>query len=318
MRKKCITWTMLFTFILFFLRGIVFCQNGEIIEKEEIVFTPETYANILRLGKILPKLRKFLINTPRRAKQVKVYRITYMSEGIKVKGFLIEPRQERVYPCLIVNRGGNRDFGAWTEEEVWFLLSEIANWGYIVVASQYRGCGGGEGMDEFGGKDVNDILSLIPLLETHPKADANRIGIMGLSRGGMMTYLALSKTAHFKAAAVIGGITNLIKWEMARPDISRVFKELIGGNSKTSLEKLKKRSAVFWPNKLAKNTPILIIHGTEDEKVPPEQALEMAEALLHVSHPFRLIMLENGDHNLSTFWPEWLNIVHNWFDKYVK
>jgi len=308
----------LFFFIFILIRGAMFCQNGKIVDKKEIYFTPEAYINILHLGSMLPTLQKFLQSTPHRAKRVNLYDITYLSDGIKVKGFLIEPKQEGVFPCLIVNRGGNRDFGAWSEEEAWFLLSEIVNWGYIVVASQYRGCCGGEGKDEFGGKDVNDILSLIPLLEMFPKADVNRIGIMGLSRGGMMTYLALSKTSHFKAAAVIGGITNLVKWEMARPDILSVFKDLIGGSSETALVKLEERSAVFWPNKLTKNTPILIIHGTADEKVPPDQALDMAEALLRVSHPFRLIMLEKGDHNLSDFWPEWLNIVHNWFDKYLK
>jgi len=308
----------LFLFVLILTKGSIFCQNGKIIDKKEIYFTPEVYANILQMGDFIPKLQKFLQNTPRRAKQVNAYDITYLSDGIKVKCFLIEPRKEGKFPCLIVNRGGNRDFGAWSEEEAWFLLSEIANWGYIVVASQYRGCCGGGGRDEFGGKDVNDILSLIPLLEMHQKADVNRIGVMGLSRGGMMTYLALSKTSYFKAAAVIGGITNLVKWEKARPDMVDVFKDLIGGISETAREKLEERSAVFWPYKLPKDTPILIVHGTADEKVPPDQALDMAEELLRVSHPFRLIMLEKGDHNLSDFWPEWLDIVHNWFDNYLK
>ena len=41
----------------------------------------------------------------------------------------------------------------------------------MVVASQYRGNAGGEGKEEFGGKDVNDVLNLLPLLESLPKAD---------------------------------------------------------------------------------------------------------------------------------------------------
>ena len=72
----------------------------------------------------------------------------------------------------------------------------------MVVASQYRGNDGGEGMEEFGGADVNDIFNLIPVLDQNPKADTSRIGMEGTSRGGMMTYLCLKRSCRFKAAVV--------------------------------------------------------------------------------------------------------------------
>ena len=90
-------------------------------------------------------------------------------------------------------------------------LSEISSKGYVIIASQYRGNDGGEGQEEFGGKDVNDVLNLIPLLSQVPSADTWRIGMYGWSRGGLMTYIALAKTTKIKAAVVGSGVTDLIK-----------------------------------------------------------------------------------------------------------
>jgi len=90
--------------------------------------------------------------------------------------------------------------------------------GYVIVASQYRGNGGGEGKEEFGGKDVNDVLNLIPLLSNMPQADTARIGMFGWSRGSMMTYLALTKTTTIKAAVVGSGLTDLITSLKERPE----------------------------------------------------------------------------------------------------
>jgi dipeptidyl aminopeptidase/acylaminoacyl peptidase len=119
---------------------------------------------------------------------VHIQAITYLSDGLRIKGYLVAPKYSAHLPCMIYNRGGNRDFGRWTDERVALELAKIARWGYVVVASQYRGTAGGEGRDEFGGAEVNDVLTLITLLESYPQADASRIGMYGWSRGGLMTY----------------------------------------------------------------------------------------------------------------------------------
>jgi dipeptidyl aminopeptidase/acylaminoacyl peptidase len=76
------------------------------------------------------------------------------------------------------------------------------------VASQYRGNAGGEGKEEFGGRDVDDVLNLIKLLISLPQADAKRIGMYGWSRGGMMTYQALARSDQVAAAIVGAGVTD--------------------------------------------------------------------------------------------------------------
>lgn len=55
----------------------------------------------------------------------------------------------------------------------------MANEGYIVICCNYRGCDKSEGNDEFGGKDVNDVLHLIEVVKELPKANAEKIGMYG-------------------------------------------------------------------------------------------------------------------------------------------
>src|SRR5690606_2960554 len=158
---------------------------------------------------------------------VNFYRITYLSDGLKVKAFMAEPKSGRKLPCLIVNRGGNREFSKWTEYSVASVLGRYASWGYVVIASQYRGNDGGEGKEEFGGKDVHDVLNLLPLLNEIPKADTCRFGMKGTSRGGMMTYLAMKSTKRLKAAVVISGTADLFQNLSKRQQLEKnVFAEL--------------------------------------------------------------------------------------------
>lgn len=116
--------------------------------------------------------------------EVVVQRIAYLSDGLRVQGYIAEPIAGKDLPAIIFNRGGNREFGALTDARAIRTLGTLAREGYVVVASQYRGNAGGEGQEEFGGTDVNDVLNLIALLEQHPRVDASRIGMYGWSRGG--------------------------------------------------------------------------------------------------------------------------------------
>ena len=73
-------------------------------------------------------------------------RIVYMSDGLRIAGFVVAPRDAAAHPrpLLIFNRGGNRSFG----QLVFGDLVDFAHWaqqGFVVVASQYRGGPGSEG-----------------------------------------------------------------------------------------------------------------------------------------------------------------------------
>src|SRR5260221_7690749 len=151
-------------------------------------------------------------------------RITYRSDGLTVNGYLAVPKQGAKLPCVIFNRGGNTSLSVLDDERAAVVLGKIAAWGYVVAASQYRGAKGAEGNDEYGGADVDDVLNLIPVFESLPRADTGSIGMIGASRGGMMTYLALTKTNRIAAAIVSSGLADLNLPD--RPDMVEVWSRI--------------------------------------------------------------------------------------------
>lgn len=248
--------------------------------------------------------------------KVEAYRIRYLSDGLSVVGFVVKPKRTDVeYPVLIYNRGGNREFGKISGMILSTYLPYLSAEGYVVVASQYRGNDGGEGREEFGGSDVNDVLNLIPLVESLPFAAPEKIVMLGYSRGGMMTYIATSLTEKIKAAAVVGGVTDCIQSYWEREDMAEVYKELVGGTPRELEAEYQKRSAYFWPEKI--NTPVLILHGGDDWRVDVSQAEKLAEKLEELGKDYELKVYPGGSHGLDEDKSDRNRRIFDWFEKYL-
>ncbi len=247
-----------------------------------------------------------------------VEQITYLSDDLKVKGYLAYPKnsgKDEKFPCIIWNRGGYENKGAIDHFNAKGIYGQIASWGYVVFASQYRGNAGGEGKEEIGGKDVNDIINLIPLADEIPFADKNNWGIEGWSRGGMMTFLTLLKNPSFKCAVLSGAISNFKNIAHSSKKSEAYYKKIIG--TKNFEKEIKNRSAISFVEKLP-NIPYLLMHGSADDMVPADQSIELAKKFQEMNYQFRLIIFENGDHYLKSFRKEVDKQRKRWFDKYLK
>ncbi len=250
-------------------------------------------------------------------------RVVYESDGLRIVGFLAYPKGVAEgaarLPCVLFNRGGNRDFGAHTPENFLNRARRITEWGYVLFASNYRGSPGSEGQDEFGGNDVHDVHNAIRVFDHLAFADHDRIGMWGHSRGGMMTYIALTKTDRIRAAVIGAGVTDLERMIALRPEMDTEVAAQIVPNWKTErAQSIEARSAVRFADRLPANVPILLVHGTADMRVDPRDSMDMARALFASRKPVSLLLIEGADHAITERRDEYYQAARVWMDRYVR
>jgi dipeptidyl aminopeptidase/acylaminoacyl peptidase len=239
----------------------------------------------------------------------------YRSAGGVVAGFVVAPRKYTTpLPAIVYNRGGTKNFGLVRKGNLLVDMAEIAKWGYVVIGSQYPGNSTGEGDDEWGGRDFESIADLYPIMQKLSIIDTNRIGMMGGSRGGMMTYLALKRLPWVKAAVTISGVTNLIRNSVQRPEMGEVFTEAFGGSDAAKRE----RSAAFWASELNPNVPLLMMHGTKDKRVNAIDTAELAVQLRRTHPRAETVYFGGGDHALEEFKDQWQRCARDWLGRYLQ
>ena len=246
--------------------------------------------------------------------ETEVKKIIYESDGIDIEGYFAYPKNvKEKLPLIIWNRGGNRKDGSIDDFLAKGMFGEIASWGYIVLASNYSK------EDEFGGKDVNDIMNLILLADEIPNCDSDKIGMEGWSRGGMMTYKVLTRTDRIKCAVIISGLADLFRSEEYRSDLVEVYQKLFGSENEAEFIKRKKeRSAVYFAGKINKATDLLLIHGTSDNKISYKDSEDMYDKLNQNGINCELKLIKDGDHYLKKNKAETTKLRRDWFDKYLK
>lgn len=233
----------------------------------------------------------------------------YESDGILVEGVMLRPNTTAAditkLPVVIYNRGGNALGGPLLYGSIHQSMMPLAELGYIVVASQYRGAATWPTkverqieLDQFGGNDVNDIKNLLPIIDGMPDADSSRVAMLGSSRGGMMGYLAARDMPQLKALIVEAGVADLEAGLAARPEMENMFNTFIPNYATEKTKQLKARSVLHWLDKLPPNLPILLLHGDKDVRVEVAQSQTLAKALAAKGQPHKLVVYSGADHGL--------------------
>lgn len=247
--------------------------------------------------------------------QLECIAFTYTVDGLTIDGHVIKPKHAGTskLPVLVYNRGGNIRTTPVPLQELVRDQMHWADHGYIVISSQYRG----RGHDEFGGRDVNDVMALLPIIDGMPQADSTRIGMIGISRGSIMTYRAAARSKRIKVIAIWGGVSDLLTEVPRRPEMERLMARLIPEYADNREQAFKDRSVIYWMDKIDEILPVLLLHGESDVQVSVENAIMMATKLKERNQPHKLVIYRNGDHALTKYRNTVRDELMNWFKQYL-
>jgi dipeptidyl aminopeptidase/acylaminoacyl peptidase len=223
------------------------------------------------------------------ARNVALYVVTYMSQGLKVKGYLVVPEECVPCPALIYCRGGIRKVGM---VRIRRIIS-MARRGFVVFAPFYRGNEGGEGREDFGGEDRFDVHSAVPLVRSLPETAPGPVALIGFSRGAVMALLTAKECDGVGPVVIWGGVSDLFQTYEERVDLRRMLRRVVGHPRKQA-EEYERRSAVYWAERI--RSPVLIVHGTNDPQVGVVQAHKLAAALERAGKEYELRLYDGLGH----------------------
>jgi dipeptidyl aminopeptidase/acylaminoacyl peptidase len=219
--------------------------------------------------------------------------ITKAADGIEIHNQLFLPKNlkpgERRPAIVFVHGGPQRQmmpayhymqFYHWA----YGINQWLANQGYIVMSINYRlGIGYGRSFRQAqnagaaGNSEYQDVVAGGKYLQSRPDVDPNRVGIWGLSYGGLLTSQALARNSDiFKAGVDLAGV------------------HLFG--SSLDPESVSYKSSTIgaidgW------KSPVLLIQGDDDRNVPFLQTEELAEALRRQSVEFEELVFPDEIHD---------------------
>ncbi len=241
----------------------------------------------------------------------RTYKFDYKSDDFSVVGFISVPadclKNRRAEKCIIFNRGGNCNMGLLEDSDTAAICAQT---GRIILATQYRGSEGCTGYDEFGGDDINDVLSLIDICGELSFADMSDLCVGGVSRGGMMSYMAARLDKRVKKVVAVSAVTDLKASYGEREDMKEILDTFIGGTPDELPTEYEKRSAVCWADEL--NVPVLIIHSRDDKMVSYSQAEEMAKTLKKYKKKYDFVSYDDSVHGLHK---EDGEVIRKWLEQ---
>jgi dipeptidyl-peptidase 4 len=229
-------------------------------------------------------------------------------DGTSLNGYLIKPVDfdpEKKYPVLMYVYGGpgsQNVTNAWGGTRDWWH-QHLAAEGYLVACIDNRGTGA-RGRDfkhvtyaNLGKLETEDQIAGAQHFASMPYVDASRIGIWGWSYGGYMSSLALMKGSDvFKSAIAVAPVTT---WRY----YDTIYTERYLQTPQLNPSGYDDNSPITHVNKLKGN--LLLIHGTGDDNVHFQNAVDLADALIKADKQFETMFYPNRNHGIyggNTTW----------------
>jgi dipeptidyl aminopeptidase/acylaminoacyl peptidase len=310
--------------------GLSISRNGAAAVLEQSAEHPAEVALIAdgeKEAKVLTNSNEWLADM-RFAKQE---RVEYQArDGLRIEGVLIHPLDEQPgqrYPLILYVHGGPeaREADGWTTS--YSRPGQVAAArGFAVFAPNYR-ASTGRGVDfskldqgDIAGKEFDDLVDAIDHLAATGLIDAQKVGITGSSYGGYATaWASTALSERFAAGVMLVGISDQIS-KVGSTDIPEELFEV--HHRKRIWEDWQffvERSPIYYAAKA--KTPLLILHGEDDTRVPMDQSMELYRLIkMQTDTPVRLVLYPGEGHgNLRAASRYDYNLrMIRWMEHYLK
>lgn len=228
------------------------------------------------------------------------------SDGEVIEGVLIHPVDEQPgqrYPLVMAVHGGPEAHVSHGWVTTYSNPGQMAaGLGMYVFYPNYRGSTG-RGVafakahqGDYGGREFDDIIDGVKYLIDQGRVDPKKVGITGGSYGGFATaWCSTFHSQHFAAGVMFVGISD----QLSKSGTTDIPEEMY-------LVHARKRPWEDWQFFLERSpiyhvarcrTPLLILHGKDDTRVPPSQSMELYRHLKTLGQvPVRLVYYPGEGH----------------------
>ncbi len=253
------------------------------------------------------------------------------TDGKQIHNWIILPPDydastSRTWPMLTYCQGGPQgQIGQWFSYRWNFHL--MAAKGYVVLAVNRRGLPGfgrqwnDQISGDWGGQAMQDILASTDAMIADPTIDRQRVAAVGASFGGYTTYWLMGNSPdRFCAMISHCGVFNLESMYGSTEELFFVNWDL-GGPYWKNVETAE-RYERFSPHRFVGNwrTPLLVIHGEQDFRVPVTQGMEAFTAAQVQGVPSRFLYFPEEGHWVLQ--PQngvlWTRVFFDWLERYCK
>lgn len=256
--------------------------------------------HLVRDGKLARVGSKQPLLEAERLSDVRLIKVT-ARDGRSVPAYVTVPSSGKPpFPTVVVPHGGPfvQEFVGYDE---WGQL--LADQGYLVVQPQYRGSRG-LGTEHYtaaflkggeGGRAMQDDKDDVVLdLVRQGLADRDRLAMFGWSYGGYAALVAASRTPQIYQCVIAGAAVADTMMQV------NYYRDLLRGAAQVEQLAMWKDSVNPIQEVSKVNVPMLIVHGSVDQRVPIAHARRYLDALDRAGKPYRYVELDGADHFSDT------------------
>jgi len=232
--------------------------------------------------------------------------IYFENEGQFISGTLHIPEGGGPAPGVVFCHGFT---GTKVESHFIFVAAarELERRGIVSLRFDFRGSGESEGefVDMTPSGEISDALRAVHVVAGLPEVDAGRIGVVGLSLGGMVAACLAGRDARVKSVVLWSALAEIHRGvDTERSATWSDQMETQGwadaGGLKVGKIGFEDRHALRPARELAdSDAPVLIVHGSNDTVVPPEHAQFFLEKASRPGRKVHKQIIDGADHTFN-------------------